>query len=280
MKRIYTIYPPASADVLHSTPIRSKVRNGGGGDGSGESSSERIIEIDKSPVKMASKPIDIPVPSNKHQQQQFGDGERRRNFDSSLTAFQVGTDEVLFHLGAQKYLIISRTDGPFRVTRIQICDLSANPSKRKTRARFTLQQWTDLTSLYDTINDVIQKEEEAEGSGIIEDDGVLRWPVGGNVYVTLRRGMPGLDFRWFWLPPEEEKVDYHQAPELFKVHPTKYGVWLNYAKWHKVIMLTSVVTHLIPDLANMKACNLQHMNSLNLHMCHHCNPNGFHAWEN
>jgi hypothetical protein len=274
MKRLEPVNVRTSGDVLHSTPVRSKRPK--------DEDNEPLITITESPIKagVTSKPIDIPASGGGGNQLKslWGDGERKRNYESSLTAFQVGSDEVLFHLGAQKYLIISRTDGPFRVNRIRICDLASHPSKKKKVIRFNLQQWIDLTCLHPSINDVIEKEEEEEGSAISGPEAMLRWSVGGNVYVTARRGMPGLDFRWFWLPPDEA-TDYHQQPHAFKVHPTKYGIWLNYDEWARVTSLKGVVAELIPDLADMSECQLEHNTQIELLMCAHCNPNGHHVWQ-
>jgi hypothetical protein len=279
VKRIGSLYQSPSTDMYHSKQLTSTPVVERKTDAIADSSFEKSLpkKDTAAAIRVSSKPMDIPLAA-KRPCHLFGEGEKRRNFDPSLTHFQVGSDEVLFHIGANKYIILSRTDGPFRVHRIRICDLASHPSQKKKVIRFNLQQWTDLTFMADTINDMIQKEEEVEGSGISSDEGILRWSLGGNVFVTLRRGMPGLDFRWFWQPPEEN-IDYHQDPESFKLHPTKYGIWLNYDEWMKVVSLKEIVVGLIPDLDEMVPCRYTHDKEQGLLMCSHCNSNGYHVWQ-
>jgi hypothetical protein len=191
--------------------------------------------------------------------------------------FYAGVDKFLFHLGGCKYLIISQAAGTAGSKRLRICELTTDPSRKTVLVRLNLQQWVDFCSWVDIVNDVIEKEKESEGSGIEEVDGKRRMHLGGNVYMSLKRGLPGVDFRWFWLPPSST-VDYQQGPGDFDVQPTRYGIWLNYKEWYKLDSLRNLVQKCIPALEGMIDCSSQHLNQEGILLCIHCNPNGHHVW--
>ena len=191
--------------------------------------------------------------------------------------FRLASDRVLLHIGSTKYLIISGAETPLGSDRIRIVDLGMDPVNKKKLIRLNLQQWVDMVKMITMINEVITKEAEKEGSGICSEDGQRRIHLGGNVFITIKQGMRGLDFRWFWLPPAGE-VDFHQQPEAFKVHPTKYGLWLTYAQWDKLVSLRTIIEESIPELRAMKDCPSQHDNQQGRLICCHCNPNGHHVW--
>jgi hypothetical protein len=191
--------------------------------------------------------------------------------------FYAGADKFLFHLGGCKYLIINQGAGVAGPSRLRICELTTDPSRKTVLVRLNLQQWVDLCSWSDIIHDVIEKEKQAEGSGVDEEDGQKRMHLGGNVYMSIKRGLPGVDFRWFWLPPSAT-VDYQQEPGAFNVQPTRYGIWLNYKEWYKLDGLRDLVQKCIPSLEGMNECASQHLNQEGILLCVHCNPNGHHVW--
>ena len=141
----------------------------------------------------------------------------------------------------------------------------------------TLQQWVDMCSWVEVINNVIAKEGECEGSAILEQNGKKRLHLGGNVFVTLKKGLTGVDLRWYWLPPSPN-IDYQQDPSQFDVVPTRYGIWLTYKEWYKLESLREVVEKCIPALAGMEDCPSTHFNQEAAFLCIHCNPNGHHVW--
>ena len=150
----------------------------------------------------------------------FEEQGKERQPDSG---FYTGADKFLFHLGGCKYLIINQAGGPSGAQRLRICELTTDPSRKTVLVRLNLQQWVDFCSWCDIISDVIEKERESEGSGIDEEDGQKRMHLGGNIYVSLKQGLPGVDFRWFWMPPSPT-VDYKQEPAAFDVQPSRYGI--------------------------------------------------------
>ena len=193
------------------------------------------------------------------------------------TGFYVGADKFLFHLGGCKYLIISQATGLSSSNRLRICELTTDPSRKTVLVRLSLQQWVDLCSWFGLIKDIIEKEKESEGSGIQEEHGQKRIHVGANVYLSLKRGLPGVDIRWFWMPPSPT-VDYKQDPSSFDIQPSRYGIWLNYKEWSKLEGLRDLVRQCIPALEGMSDCVTQHLNQEGLLLCVHCNPNGHHVW--
>ena len=212
--------------------------------------------------------------------------DEKKPKDAELTAFQVGCNEVLFHLGGNKYLIINkdRSDkgeprqlGDKPLPRLRICDLSGDPTKTKKLVRLNLQQWTDLVGWMGMINAITTLEAEKEGTGVTSDDGVKRLSLGGNVYVTLKKGHTGMDIRWYWLP-HDHTVDLYVAPDDFTVQPTRYGIWLKYGEFYQLQKLVPIVKQLMPELEDMSHCFIQHDNEDGLLRCDHCNPNGYIAW--
>jgi len=191
--------------------------------------------------------------------------------------FHAGSDKVLFHIGGYKYLVISQANGVIQRNKLRICELTTDPSRKTILVRLDLQQWVDLCSWGAVIGDVIEKEREREGSGIIAENGRRRFHLGGNVHVTLKKGMAGVDFRWYWLPPSPD-IDYKQDPSSFDVQPTRYGIWLTYKEWYKLESLCDLVAKCIPALEGMEECAGQHFNQEGLLVCIHCNPNGHHVW--
>ena len=200
---------------------------------------------------------------------------RKTRTAQTKTGFYPGSDRFALHLGGMKYLVVSKSStGTSRhPDRIRISDL--DPFKKKKVVRLFLQQWVDLVSIFSKINIVFEEEAECEGSAIDCVTNVKRFHIGGNVYVTLRKGMKGVDFRWFWLPPSET-VDYMQSPELFDVQPTRYGIWLN---WHELYTLTTfqeMMQNCVP-IEDMKECSKEHHTNRRRLVCSHCNPNGHHT---
>ena len=203
-----------------------------------------------------------------------------------MTPFQVGCDEVLFHLGGSKYLIINKDHsdkalprqlGDKLQARLRICDLSGDPTKTKKLIRLNVQQWVDLISWMPIINIITSLEVEKEGSGVIADDGIKRMSLGGNVYVTLKKGRSGMDIRWYWLP-HDNTVDLYVRPDEFDVQPTRYGIWLKYTELRQLQQLVPIVKQLMPELNDMRCCETSHDAQEALLRCDHCNPNGYIAW--
>ena len=191
--------------------------------------------------------------------------------------FYAGSDKILFHIGGYKYIIVSQGGGASPNAKIRIAELTTDPSRKTFLVRLTLQQWMDLGSWASVINDVIEKEKVCEGTGILEENGRKRLHLGGNVYVTLKKGLGGVDVRWFWLPPSPA-TDYQQDPSSFNVQSTRYGIWLSYKEWAKLDGLRSIMHKCIPALEGMDDCASTHFNQEELYMCIHCNPNGHHVW--
>jgi hypothetical protein len=189
--------------------------------------------------------------------------------------FYVGSDRYAFHLGGTKYLIVSKssTSTTRHPDRIRITDL--NPLKKRRVVRMNLQQWVDFVSVFSTIQDIFEEEGEREGSAIDAANNVKRLHIGGNVYVTLKKGVKGVDIRWFWFP-HSQTVDYQQAPELFDVEPTRYGIWLSWHEWYTLTTFQEVMKNCVP-IEDMKECRPQHHNNRRLLLCSHCNPNGHHT---
>jgi hypothetical protein len=192
-------------------------------------------------------------------------------------AFYPGSDKVLFHIGGYKYLVINQATGITPSYRIRIAELSTDPSRKTILVRLNLQQWVDLCSWSGIINDTIERERNRLGSGITEENGQKRMHLGSNVYVSLKKGLGGVDFRWFWLPPKAD-VDYQQDPTSFDVQPSRYGIWLSYKEWFKLDSLRELVLKCIPALEGMDDCPSTHFNQEGSFLCKHCNPNGYHAW--
>jgi hypothetical protein len=202
------------------------------------------------------------------------DGEMRQR--PSELPFYAGSDKVLLHIGGYKYLVIQQSNGG-APDKLRICELSSDSSRRTVLIRLNLQQWVDMCYWSDTVNEIIEKERESEGSGILAENGRKRMHLGGNVYMTVKRGLPGIDFRWYWLPPDNN-VDYKQSPEDFNVQPTRYGIWLTYREWYKLGSLRYYVDQFIPELEGLQDCPSQHFNQQGMLLCVHCNPNGHQAW--
>jgi hypothetical protein len=190
-------------------------------------------------------------------------------------SFYVGSDRFAFHLGGTKYLIVSKSStGPSRhPDKVRITDLA--PFRKRKVVRLNLQQWVDLVSAFSQIQHIFEEEAECEGSAIVAINNVKRIHLGGNVYVTLTKGMKGLDFRWFWFPPSQT-VDYMQRPELFDVQPTRYGIWLTFHEWITLTHYKEIMETCIP-IEDMKECRTQHINNRRMLLCSHCNPNGHHT---
>lgn len=206
------------------------------------------------------------------------DDKKRDNYYYYNMPFNVGCDEVLFHLGASKYLIINKGDGAYGATKLRIADLTSDPMKKKKKViRLSLQQWVDLGYWIDDINQIISQQDKTEGSFIVGDLAVGRVNLGGNVFISLKRGLPSMDFCWFWLPPSESN-DLYQEPQKFNVHPTKYGIWITYAEWQELIQLRPIVHKLLPALESMTLCAAMHDCQKSALQCSHCNPNGHHVW--
>ena len=212
-------------------------------------------------------------------------GEKKPR-DVDLSPFQVGCDEVLFHLGGCKYLILNKDHsdkflpmhlGDKPLPRLRICDLSGDPTKTKKLIRLNLHQWISIVQQMGSINSIIKLEAEKEGSAIDGDDGTRRLSLGGNVYITFMKGRDGMDFRWFWLP-HDNTVDLYVAPHEFNVRPSRYGIWLKNAEFHQLEKLVPIVKQLLPELEGMEYCWDGHDNQESQLQCHHCNPNGYIAW--
>jgi hypothetical protein len=201
---------------------------------------------------------------------------KRKERQSELsTGFYPGSDRYLFHLGGMKYVVVSKSahGSSQQPDRIRISDL--DPFKKKKVVRLNLQQWVDLVCIFSKINEVFEEEAECEGSAIDPVTNVKRFHIGGNVYVSLKKGLKGVDFRWFWLPPSET-VDYQQQPEQFDVQPTRYGIWLNWHEWYTLTTLQETMVNWVP-IEDMKECSTQHHNNRRRLLCSHCNPNGHHT---
>ena len=203
-----------------------------------------------------------------------------------MTAFQVGCDEVLFHLGGSKYLIINKTHGAELLPkpggdrllpRLRICDLGGDPTKSKKLIRLNIQQWVDLISWMPLINLITTLESQQAGTGVMAEDGIKRMSLGGNVYVTLKKGQTGMDIRWYWLP-HDNTVDLYVRPDEFNVQPTRYGIWLKYEQLCQLEKLVPIVKQLMPELNDMTECATQHDAQEGMLKCDHCNPNGYVAW--
>jgi hypothetical protein len=218
----------------------------------------------------------LTTPANSPTMAQSSNGGRSGESYSPMP-FNIGADEVLFNLGSSKYLIINKTDGSKPATRFRIADLACDPTKKRKVIRLSLQQWVDLGYWVDDVNQMISQQDSGDTSYFTGEIPEGRVNLGGNVYISLKRGLPGMDFRWFWLPPDDT-VDLYEEPQKFNVHPTKHGIWITYVQWQELVRLMPIVHKLVPELEGMTFCAASHDGQKGSLQCAHCNPNGYRVW--
>ena len=122
-----------------------------------------------------------------------------------------------------------------------------------------------------TITKAGENNEEAEN----------KWHIGGNVYVTVKRGWPYVDIRQFWVPTlaaDEALKQGFQGPSDFRTHPTKRGICLTYNELARFTELIESFEGAVPGLKELQPCIDDHANQVGMLQCSHCNPNGCFSW--
>lgn len=91
--------------------------------------------------------------------------------------------------------------------------------------------------------------------------------LGGNYYVTLKKGYPCVNIRRWFLPENEQEIC-----------PTKTGIALSFDQWKKVKLAMVAVRDLLKnELENITFCEFtdSHAGQLGALRCSNCNPNTY-----
>ena len=91
--------------------------------------------------------------------------------------------------------------------------------------------------------------------------------LGGNYYVTLKKGYPCVNIRRWFLPENQQEIV-----------PTKTGIALSFDQWEKVKLAMILVRDLLKNqLDNITFCEFtdSHAGQLGALRCSNCNPNTY-----
>jgi hypothetical protein len=93
--------------------------------------------------------------------------------------------------------------------------------------------------------------------------------LGGNCYISMTDGIPGIDIRDFWMPEGE-----------LKVKATKRGVFFRHDNFDEFVELIPQINSYIPELEETITCMMSedHQNQEGALRCKECNPNEYHMW--
>ncbi|KAL4218172.1 hypothetical protein ACF0H5_004674 [Mactra antiquata] len=91
--------------------------------------------------------------------------------------------------------------------------------------------------------------------------------LGGNCYVSITDGIPGIDLRQFWMPDGD-----------LQVKATRRGVHFSQQDFDKFVDLIPRINCYIPEFHDIKLCSERddHQNQQGLLRCKECNPNEYH----
>jgi hypothetical protein len=185
--------------------------------------------------------------------------------------FDVKYAEHLIHLGNARYDVYGEVLDT-AVLRIQECDYKVfNGEKQQSKMiRFTKQQWFDLVSSVDTVNDAINDFDE------------IKLHIGGNTYITVQPQRSRVDIRDYFLP-DDAKCRMDVAPKAFEASliPTRRGISLMYEEWGHLVqkgipLITAGADQL--KLPHGVPCFSTHDAQRDWLACNHCNPNGCMEW--
>ena len=182
----------------------------------------------------------------------------------------MAADRLMMHLDNQRYVVWNNVDGKDTI-RLEDTAFNDNPNNsRKKRIHLNTAQWVDLRMYAEQITTVTR----VEGS---EQEDERRWHLGGNVYATIKKGWPFVDFRKFWIPEDCIRKDC-MLPGDFQVRPSKHGISLTYEEWYRLTELMEPFESTIPGLKEQQSCLMDHANQMGMLRCSHCNPNGCSTW--
>ena len=136
--------------------------------------------------------------------------------------------------------------------------------------RFNLQQWVDLVTHMDMINDSIEEFDD------------LKIHLGRNTYLRVQTHRQRVDIREYFLP-KEAKCSLDRTPQEFEavLIPTRRGISLTYEEWksfsEKAMPLINAGAEGL-QLARAGTCTAHHNSQETWLSCTHCNPNGSSFW--